>query len=278
MTTPNPDQKHARDNILNRLLGILEQDERVRAVWLSGSFGRGSADDWSDIDIHIAVNDVDVDNWLSERADLHDAIGQPVLVQRDVPAHAGEGVYQGIIMAGPVWLDLNMHPASKASPQIDTRILFDRLPLPAFQAVPISPADLQPQLQDNLMFFWAMTPIALKYVGRGETHRAATQLNLLLGAFITTWRLVNQPERREAGGAFWLHPIHDASLRARLPSLDEPITSLTVLNAISRLMSEMTALHPAIEGLGVSIPDEAVTDFTLFRDSIASSLAGYPRR
>ena len=49
--------RRRRDDLLGRLLIIIQQDERVRAAWLSGSFGRGMEDDWSDLDLHVAVAD-----------------------------------------------------------------------------------------------------------------------------------------------------------------------------------------------------------------------------
>jgi hypothetical protein len=39
-----------RDDLLVRIVGVLQADVRVRSAWLTGSFGRGEADAWSDID------------------------------------------------------------------------------------------------------------------------------------------------------------------------------------------------------------------------------------
>ena len=46
-----------RDELLARIAQELEADDRVLAAWLAGSFGRGVADAWSDLDLHIAVAD-----------------------------------------------------------------------------------------------------------------------------------------------------------------------------------------------------------------------------
>ena len=48
-----------RDDLLARIVGVLGADVRVRSAWLSGSFGRGEADAWSDFDLHVAVEDED---------------------------------------------------------------------------------------------------------------------------------------------------------------------------------------------------------------------------
>lgn len=47
------------DDLLARVVGSLEADERVRAVWLSGSVGRGVADAGSDLDLVLTVTEVD---------------------------------------------------------------------------------------------------------------------------------------------------------------------------------------------------------------------------
>jgi predicted nucleotidyltransferase len=43
--------------LFDRAVAVLRADERVRAVWLSGSLARGTADDASDLDLLVAVAD-----------------------------------------------------------------------------------------------------------------------------------------------------------------------------------------------------------------------------
>src|SRR5258707_6331095 len=40
---------------------VLGRDERVRALWVSGSLARGAADAWSDLDLIASVRDADFD-------------------------------------------------------------------------------------------------------------------------------------------------------------------------------------------------------------------------
>ncbi|MBM7789501.1 aminoglycoside 6-adenylyltransferase [Tenggerimyces flavus] len=53
--------------LFDRLLTVVEHDERIRALWLSGSLARGDADAGSDLDVLLAVADDDRDgfaeNW-----------------------------------------------------------------------------------------------------------------------------------------------------------------------------------------------------------------------
>jgi predicted nucleotidyltransferase len=70
-----------RDDLLARIVGVLDSDQRVRAAWLSGSFGRGEADAWSDLDLHVALDDDELVGFRAARRDLYAQVGRPVLVQ-----------------------------------------------------------------------------------------------------------------------------------------------------------------------------------------------------
>jgi len=43
------------DQYLHTLTAKIEADERIKAAWLEGSFGRGNADRYSDLDIHLLL-------------------------------------------------------------------------------------------------------------------------------------------------------------------------------------------------------------------------------
>ena len=45
------------DLLFDRAVSVFERDDRVRALWLSGSLGRGDADAMSDLDLLVAVTD-----------------------------------------------------------------------------------------------------------------------------------------------------------------------------------------------------------------------------
>jgi hypothetical protein len=46
----------------------------------------------------------------------------------------------------------------------------------------------------------------------------------------------------------------------------------TTLDVVSRLMIEVTRLHPSIERCGVFIPDDAVREVNIFRDVVEIDL------
>lgn len=108
---------------LRPALDVLEEgchrDESVVAAWLGGSLARGVADDWSDIDLHVLVEDAGafdsrVEVWLGHLA--------PVLVDR-IPGVAG-----GFIVVTPDWVrvDLIVHEvAGFEQVALPSAVLFD---------------------------------------------------------------------------------------------------------------------------------------------------------
>lgn len=117
-----------RDALFGRIREELEADERVVAAWLAGSFGRGTEDAWSDLDLHVVVRDDALAGWLGARARWLGRLGRPLMI---MPSSASErGDWQGILFEGPVWLDLAVHPASTSERLRDTRLLFARADIP----------------------------------------------------------------------------------------------------------------------------------------------------
>ncbi len=255
-----------RDALFGRIREELEADERVVAAWLAGSFGRGTEDAWSDLDRHVVVRDDALAGWLGARKRWFGRLGRPLMV---MPSSAWErGDWQGVVFEGPVWLDLAVHPASTAAREPDTRLVFARGDIPVRGVSPLYDEERRSRLQHDLDFFWAMTPIALKYIGRGRTDRAVTMVDLLKETFVRLWWYVRDPGRRDAGSASWLHPQRDITLVAAMPRFGATIDPPAAFAAVSRLMNQVRDLHPEIERHGVTIPREAVAEIERFREEI----------
>jgi hypothetical protein len=66
------------DALLARVIAVLEADQRVRALWLAGSVGRGVADAGSDLDLVVTVSSVDAFADPAVWAVLRPAIATPI--------------------------------------------------------------------------------------------------------------------------------------------------------------------------------------------------------
>ncbi len=272
------DYARIRDDLLERIVGVLQADRRVVAAWLSGSFGRGVEDAWSDLDLHVAIEDESLPAFLDERVALYRSIGDPILVQREMASNAmATSRFQLVIYPGPIEVDWTIGPESQASRPPETRIIHSRRAIP-IEIPPPLPADQRRAVAgDVLTFFWAMAPIAVKFVGRGDSRRASSQIDLLTGAFIQLWRLVELPDGPDPTAPFQ-NRATEPELDAVLPRLEWEITPAAALDVIRTLCSEVERLHPSLEGLGVLPPRELAREVAALARLAESAIRSGPSR
>jgi len=239
MTPPPPrvdlvQYARERDALLRQVRQVLQTDQRVNAAWLSGSYGRREADEWSDLDLHLAIDDTCVDQFLDERRSLFSRVGWPILVQEDMASNAQTGArFQLVMYSGPIEVDWNIGSVSLAARPLSFQMLAERTEIPIMGPVPLSPDDRRAQAQHHLTFFWAMAPIAIKFCGRGDTRRAVLQIDLLTTAYIALWRLVEQP----SGPSPIRHRMNrvlESELDAQIPQLGPTITPESALVVIDQ--------------------------------------------
>src|SRR2546428_988209 len=60
----------AQRALIQEASAAFQADKRILACWLEGSFAAGTADAWSDVDLHIAVVDENWEALLGERLQL----------------------------------------------------------------------------------------------------------------------------------------------------------------------------------------------------------------
>jgi hypothetical protein len=82
---PLPAGYHA---LFDRLLAVVEPDERIRAMWLSGSLARGVADAGSDLDVVLAVRDDDFAEFAASWREWLATV-TPTVLARPLPQAAG---------------------------------------------------------------------------------------------------------------------------------------------------------------------------------------------
>jgi predicted nucleotidyltransferase len=243
-----------RDALLARLIERFEQDERVGSAWLSGSFGRGEADEWSDLDLHVAIQDADFDAVIANKDDLFAWGGQPLLIQAGFPSESMPGGRFWLVMyEGCVEVDWNIGPVSVAARPAASHIVFERQPVPvALDRHAASPGELREKLQSTVEFFWAMAPIAVKYAGRGHTRLGVIQCELLERAYQRLWELPNAPA--SLGDEFHQNRRPPDQADAAMPRFGPAITSSEVLRVAEECCSLVGSLHPELALRGVPIP------------------------
>lgn len=90
-----------RSDLIDRAVAIFSTDARFPAGWLEGSLADGSADAYSDIDLHLCVVAEAWDEVWNGRLKVIERIG-PILASLDI-----RGIFAvGCLMQGPVKLDV----------------------------------------------------------------------------------------------------------------------------------------------------------------------------
>jgi predicted nucleotidyltransferase len=251
-----------RDALLAKVTNGLKADERVVAAWLTGSFGRGEADEWSDLDLHVVIKNEDLDDIRQNSHQMFELGGEPLLVQGGgIPSDCMRGGYFWLVMySGALEVDWNIGSLSEAERQEASVVLFDKIGIPlAPPLTSISEEERIHKAQQSLLFFWAMTPIALKYAGRGHTRLTVGQIALLRAGYATLWYAVWKPERLQAE-QHHQNRLTDADLLAQLPQPATEITPLRAIENILALCTEVEKLHPKLAEMGVAVSSKLVAD------------------
>lgn len=225
-----------RDSVLRRITDLLRADPRVQGAWLSGSFGRGEEDEWSDLDLHVAVEDEHLTEFLADRPARYAAVADPVLVQDEMPSNSQEGgVYQLVWFAGGVHVDWNVGPASRAAKPLAHRLLFEHRPFEIVSPPALDGQARNREARQQLTFFWTMAPIAIKCVSRRKSAAAAGMIGLLTNALIRLRHLTNRAPD------------------PRIAQLPAHITPPVLCELIEALLREAQLLEPPLRELSAHV-------------------------
>jgi hypothetical protein len=118
-----------RDDLLDQVLGLLQADLAVAGVALVGSLGRGEADNWSDIDLLILMNDEELARFAEEPAAWPWAQADLLADARHNSPAGATSMGATYLRAGlPVRVDLHVHPATRTRWPTGSRVVFERRP------------------------------------------------------------------------------------------------------------------------------------------------------
>ena len=244
-----------RDRLLAQVAGKLRADQRVVAAWLLGSFGRGEADEWSDLDLQVAVSDEALDGILRYPLQLLGLPASPILVQAGWPSTSFQGGrFWLAIYDGPVEVDWSIGPLSRAVRETASEVLFERVPVPVADP-PRAPSeeDVRRQVARDLEFFWAMAPIALKYAGRGHTRNVVNMAGLMAPAYHRLWRALHAPD--QLGRTVHHENAPDeADFEPYTIRFPATITLAGALDVVEQVIAAVAGFHADLEARGHSVP------------------------
>ncbi|MES2459343.1 MAG: hypothetical protein V4671_02080, partial [Armatimonadota bacterium] len=178
------EHREDRAALLTSFCTSLQDDPRVYAVWLGGSFGREEADDLSDLDPFIVVDDRAVPEMGAVLRVGAERIGNFLTgaeVSQNAPPRGGffTSLHEG--RQGLLHLDCSWQALSAVEEAPERALLFSRLPeqttvlllnsppLPPLPSQPsVVPVDLSKEehTEDGIHFTWMMLSIAAKTLAR----------------------------------------------------------------------------------------------------------------
>src|SRR5258708_30959151 len=133
----------ARTVLVEQITSTLQNDERLVAAWLAGSFGRGEETWLSDLDLYVVVSDAASASlcatpWqigaktTAERLALFKQFGTPgIIFERNNHANQIDGILTNLVyQASAQSVDCMLIPPAKAQPEHPPLLLFDKVGLP----------------------------------------------------------------------------------------------------------------------------------------------------
>jgi hypothetical protein len=236
--------------IIERATAALQADSRVLAAWLAGSYARGNADVYSDVDIHCLITDDSAD-WFRDHWPQMAGEIMPVLMHHSIPGVAG-----GFVLS-PAWqhLDLIFNAVSDFDPEALTEFvpLFDRegrLPAAAAPPQPTVPAVSLSREQIDLYFYIIGNLVVT--LGRGEYLVALGGVNGVRDAFLVPVMIAAAGNTR-SGGAKRLNPFLGPDHRRfleQLPAVSaEPESICTFMSILAREYARLAKPVAASSGI-----------------------------
>lgn len=119
-----------RDELLEHLLGLLRADAAVAGAALVGSLGAGTADEWSDIDLLIVMEDHEVARFADRSRKTPWSEAQVLVDGRhNSPAGATSAGAIHVRSGLPFRADLHVYPLSLARWPADSRVVHEARPV-----------------------------------------------------------------------------------------------------------------------------------------------------
>ncbi len=250
-----------REQTLEAVTHLLQNDERCVAAWLFGSVGRGTDDELSDLDIWIVVRDADCPAIVAERRAFVSQIAPPIHIQ-EAPQNAPKNggflltLYAG--EAGLQHIDWYWQPQSSAQIPEQVRLLFDRANLPYSGLPPLiysspAPQNSVEEAEKSITFFWSMAPIAAKYIARRNLWQVLSMLMMLRGTL----------------GSIGTHLQIESLTALDSPPADTPEGLLALLRQMAESVQNT---HPVLEAQGGTPPQEIVPHVLAYFDLVEAFL------
>jgi predicted nucleotidyltransferase len=247
----------SREELIQRIIDVLQADDRVRATWLSGSLGRGAGDRYSDVDLVAIVAEENRAGFVAEWDGIVATIASVVLTNRLSFRSSTDWLRFDVSVITPASLD--RYTASTVRPLFDKDDLYSRL---RQKGEPLAPSGPRIQgLTKEFMRILGLLPVVL---GREEYAVSASGSGLIRMLLIQL--MTEDVAVEDRGGA--LH------LRGLLP--DAQLAAIDELPPISATRESAIAVHMAVARLFLPLArDLSKRTGTPWPDALESALRAH---
>lgn len=257
----------AYHRLFDRAVGIARSDQRIRALWLSGSVARGTADPASDLDLLLAVADDAYEEFVAEAQSWLQTI-TPTLLIKQIPSEkliltSLDGELCRLDVVAEAASTLGESPFRARTVVFDRDGLDDRVPAPEPR-----PGPDRARMTAIAEEFWrvqAIFPVMVE--GRRDLLCAQSGLHISTQMLIDLFIESNQPQ--PLGGVKHFASRLTAEQRAALESVPQygPDRGRLVPAARALTTAMDTAGRAAAERVGADYPDRLAT-------AVMTALAG----
>ncbi len=206
----------AQQHLVDRAAGHLEQDDRIEALWLTGSLGQGKGDAYSDVDLLACCAEGTSEAVSQDIVASFASIAPPLLLMELFGGKVITTVCEG-------WgrLDINFTEAEGLARHDPARLteLFNRTGIQPQGATPATyepSADVVLRLAKEFIRVLGLTPVG---VGRGEWQLLMTGTELLRTMTLDLMLEENAVAPWDRGGALKRRPFLTPQQLAELDSL-----------------------------------------------------------
>ena len=210
-----------RDELAARLEAELRDDPRVRAAWLTGSLARGTADEFSDVDVWAVVDPDRFDEFVAAWPEASERVSP--LVLREMREFGRAALFNHVT---PDWLrfDLALETPDAVArrPASSLRLLFDRDGLAAGARAGGQPLAPSPKTVQRLVTeFLRVLGLLPVVIGREDYVNAVSGAALLRQTLVQL--MIEDVAVEDPGGALHLSallPPERYAVLARLPGVE----------------------------------------------------------
>lgn len=259
---PGPVTDARQRALIDQAVVAVNDDDRILAAWLGGSYASGEADAYSDVDLHCLVVD-DSAGWFTDHwSETAAAIAGPLVLASNLP-----GVIGGYALTSDwVHLDLIIHPASMLEPTDveGVKPLYDPtrvVPVQAERSDATRQGDPYFPAAAVDLFFYFLGNLVVT-LGRGELIVAHGGIVAVRAGLIDL--MLAERGIRRTGGSKRLNPYLDADQRAFLESIPgADVTRDQIAHAVQFIACEFIRRGRALAARTGSIWPMGLEDATI---------------